>query len=124
MNREYKVGDLSQPILAVSRSNSQRSKCRVSPHVDQFGPSHHLRSRITGSLHMTIRTLFYRNPNRTFGRGETLQEYWWCTKRALDWGLDGGLDLIVDDGTNLYYTYDVVVVGWGLGWSGVRAGRS
>lgn len=27
-----------------------------------------------------------------------LQEYWWCTERALDWGPGGGPDLIVDDG--------------------------
>ncbi|CAN6487269.1 unnamed protein product [Victoria cruziana] len=31
-------------------------------------------------------------------KGETLQEYWWCTERALDWGADCGPDLIVDDG--------------------------
>ncbi|XP_057431220.1 adenosylhomocysteinase [Lotus japonicus] len=31
-------------------------------------------------------------------KGETLQEYWWCTERALDWGPSGGPDLIVDDG--------------------------
>ncbi|GKV28649.1 hypothetical protein SLEP1_g37671 [Rubroshorea leprosula] len=31
-------------------------------------------------------------------KGETLQEYWWCTERALDWGHGGGPDLIVDDG--------------------------
>ncbi|KAH1046963.1 hypothetical protein J1N35_037747 [Gossypium stocksii] len=31
-------------------------------------------------------------------KGETLQEYWWCTERALDWGPTGGPDLIVDDG--------------------------
>eukprot|EP00249_Psilotum_nudum_P036072 c6277_g1_i1 orf=67-1524(+) len=31
-------------------------------------------------------------------KGETLQEYWWCTERALDWGPAGGPDLIVDDG--------------------------
>ncbi|KAK6161681.1 hypothetical protein DH2020_005062 [Rehmannia glutinosa] len=31
-------------------------------------------------------------------KGETLQEYWWCTERSLDWGPDGGPDLIVDDG--------------------------
>ncbi|KAL4565835.1 hypothetical protein LXL04_029941 [Taraxacum kok-saghyz] len=29
---------------------------------------------------------------------ETLQEYWWCTERSLDWGPGGGPDLIVDDG--------------------------
>ncbi|KAH6757274.1 S-adenosyl-L-homocysteine hydrolase [Perilla frutescens var. hirtella] len=31
-------------------------------------------------------------------KGETLQEYWWCTESALDWGSGGGPDLIVDDG--------------------------
>jgi adenosylhomocysteinase len=31
-------------------------------------------------------------------KGETLQEYWWCSERALDWGPSGGPDLIVDDG--------------------------
>ncbi|KAD2008865.1 hypothetical protein E3N88_42036 [Mikania micrantha] len=31
-------------------------------------------------------------------KGETLQEYWWCTERAVDWGPDGGPNLIVDDG--------------------------
>ena len=30
-------------------------------------------------------------------KGETLEEYWWCTKEAL-WHSDGGPDLIVDDG--------------------------
>jgi len=30
-------------------------------------------------------------------KGETLEEYWWCTKQALSHG-DGGPDLIVDDG--------------------------
>ncbi|VAH52666.1 unnamed protein product [Triticum turgidum subsp. durum] len=31
-------------------------------------------------------------------KGETLEEYWWCTERCLDWGVGGGPDLIVDDG--------------------------
>ncbi|MCO5602018.1 hypothetical protein L7F22_056145 [Adiantum nelumboides] len=31
-------------------------------------------------------------------KGENLQEYWWCTEQALDWGLGGGPDLIVEDG--------------------------
>jgi adenosylhomocysteinase len=30
-------------------------------------------------------------------KGETLEEYWWCTERALDWG-DGGPNMILDDG--------------------------
>lgn len=31
-------------------------------------------------------------------KGETLEEYWWCTEKTLDWGPGGGPDLIVDDG--------------------------
>jgi adenosylhomocysteinase len=30
-------------------------------------------------------------------KGETLEEYWWCTDQMLDWG-DAPLDIIVDDG--------------------------
>jgi len=31
-------------------------------------------------------------------KGETLDEYWWCTKEALEWPDGSGPDLIVDDG--------------------------
>ncbi|XP_043717533.1 adenosylhomocysteinase 1-like [Telopea speciosissima] len=31
-------------------------------------------------------------------KGETLDEYWWCSERDLDWGPGGGPDLIIDDG--------------------------
>ncbi|MBQ9432105.1 MAG: adenosylhomocysteinase [Kiritimatiellae bacterium] len=31
-------------------------------------------------------------------KGETLEEYWWCTKQALTWPDGDGPDLIVDDG--------------------------
>jgi adenosylhomocysteinase len=31
-------------------------------------------------------------------KGETLEEYWWCTKRALTWPDGDGPDLVVDDG--------------------------
>src|SRR3954465_13312107 len=31
-------------------------------------------------------------------KGETLEEYWWCTDRALDFGNGTGPDQIVDDG--------------------------
>jgi adenosylhomocysteinase len=30
-------------------------------------------------------------------KGETLEEYWWCTERALNWG-DQGPNMILDDG--------------------------
>ncbi len=31
-------------------------------------------------------------------KGETLDEYWWCTERALVWPEDGGPNMILDDG--------------------------
>src|SRR5579862_4542222 len=31
-------------------------------------------------------------------KGETLDEYWWCTEQALEWPDGGGPMLIVDDG--------------------------
>jgi adenosylhomocysteinase len=33
-------------------------------------------------------------------KGETLEEYWWCTEKALDFGNGKGPDLIVDDGSD------------------------
>src|SRR5262249_56937485 len=31
-------------------------------------------------------------------KGETLQEYWWCTDQALTWPGEDGPNLILDDG--------------------------
>ena len=31
-------------------------------------------------------------------KGENLEEYWWCTERALDFGSGKGPQMIVDDG--------------------------
>jgi adenosylhomocysteinase len=31
-------------------------------------------------------------------KGETLEEYWWCTERALDWPGEEGPNMILDDG--------------------------
>ncbi|MCG6957780.1 MAG: adenosylhomocysteinase [Gemmatimonadetes bacterium] len=31
-------------------------------------------------------------------KGETLEEYWWCTDQALEWSDGSGPDLVVDDG--------------------------
>jgi adenosylhomocysteinase len=31
-------------------------------------------------------------------KGETLEEYWWCTERALNWPGGEGPNIIVDDG--------------------------
>src|SRR5688500_3301690 len=33
-------------------------------------------------------------------KGETLEEYWWCTERALDFGGGKGSNQIVDDGVD------------------------
>ena len=30
-------------------------------------------------------------------KGESLEEYWWCTEQALEWGTDGP-NMLVDDG--------------------------
>src|ERR1700749_3877905 len=31
-------------------------------------------------------------------KGETLEEYWWCTEQALSWPDDDGPNMILDDG--------------------------
>src|SRR3954465_8062729 len=31
-------------------------------------------------------------------KGETLEQYWWCTERMLDWGEGTGPNMILDDG--------------------------
>ncbi|MEX2586655.1 MAG: adenosylhomocysteinase [Actinomycetota bacterium] len=31
-------------------------------------------------------------------KGETMEEYWWCTEQALTWPADGGPNMILDDG--------------------------
>lgn len=36
-------------------------------------------------------------------KGETLEEYWWCTMQTLNWGEGKGPDLVVDDGSDLTY---------------------
>jgi adenosylhomocysteinase len=33
-------------------------------------------------------------------KGETIEEYWWCTERALDFGNGSGPQMIVDDGSD------------------------
>lgn len=41
-----------------------------------------------------------RSANVFAWKGESLEEYWWCTERALDWGHDQPT-LIVDDGSDM-----------------------
>jgi len=47
-------------------------------------------------------------------KGETLKDYWWCTKQALTWPDGKGPDLIVDDGgdATLILHKGVEVEGW------------
>jgi len=52
-------------------------------------------ARITGSLHMTIQTAGV--PVFAW-KGETLDEYWWCTMQALSFEGGKGPHLVVDDG--------------------------
>lgn len=42
-------------------------------------------------------------------KGETLDEYWWCTEMALTWPDGSGPDLIVDDGGDA-----TMLIHWGL----------
>ena len=68
----------------------------------EFGPSQPFKgAQISGSLHMTIQTavLIARDSAAVFAwKGETLEEYWWCTEQALTWPGSDGPDLLVDDG--------------------------
>ncbi len=45
-------------------------------------------------------------------KGETLQEYWWCTEQALTWPDGSGPDMIVDDGgdATLFVTQGAKIV--------------
>jgi len=42
-------------------------------------------------------------------KGETLEEYWWCTEQALTWPDGSGPDLIVDDGGDA-----TLMIHWGV----------
>jgi adenosylhomocysteinase len=58
--------------------------------------------RISGSLHMTIQNAASAIAKAGFPvfawKGETLEEYWWCTLQALTFPGNLGPQLIVDDG--------------------------
>lgn len=36
-------------------------------------------------------------------KGESLEEYWWCTFQTLEWGSEEGPNMVVDDGGDLTY---------------------
>src|SRR5207302_71025 len=42
-------------------------------------------------------------------KGETLDEYWWCTERILQWPDGGGPNMILDDGGDA-----TLLVHWGV----------
>src|SRR5690348_18033458 len=41
-------------------------------------------------------------------KGETLEEYWWCTEQAVNWGAYDGPNMILDDGGDA-----TLMVHWG-----------
>jgi adenosylhomocysteinase len=117
--RDYRVADLSLAPFG-------RKEIHLAEHEmpglrwmrKQYGPSKPLKgARISGSLHMTIQTavlietlveLVAVGPNGTekdppgvpvfAWKGETLEEYWWCTEQMMTWP-DGNLpNMILDDG--------------------------
>lgn len=53
---------------------------------------------LKGKLNVYIFERQYHNDADCQNFGFQFQEYWWCTERCLDWGPQGGPDLIVDDG--------------------------
>ncbi|KAL0382811.1 UNVERIFIED_CONTAM: Adenosylhomocysteinase [Sesamum calycinum] len=97
--REYKVKDMSQADfgrLEIELAEVEMPglmSCRT-----EFGASQPFKgAKITGSLHMTIQTAVLIETLTALGA-----EVRWSTGGALsaplDWGPDGGPDLIVDDG--------------------------
>ncbi|XP_020240080.1 adenosylhomocysteinase-like [Cajanus cajan] len=67
----------------------------------EFGPSQPFKgARITRSLHMTIQTAVFA------WKGERLQEYWWCTERALDWCPGGDATLLIHEGVKAEELYE------------------
>jgi adenosylhomocysteinase len=117
--KEIRLAEHEMPGLMATRREFSESKPLAG-------------ARITGSLHMTIQTAVVRwascnifstqdhaaaavavgpdgTPDDPKGvpvyawKGETLEEYWWCTEQALTWpekGADGsvGPNMILDDG--------------------------
>ncbi|HVM10373.1 MAG TPA: adenosylhomocysteinase [Acidimicrobiales bacterium] len=46
-------------------------------------------------------------------KGETLEEYWWCTERMLDWGNNEGPNMLLDDGGDA-----TLLIHWGHQFEG------
>ncbi len=126
---EYKVADIG--LADFGRKEIELAEHEMPGLMalrEEFGAAQPLKgARITGSLHMTVQTavlietlvalgadvrwcscnIFSTQDHAAAGipvfawKGETLEEYWWCTEQALSWvGGDGvsGPNMILDDG--------------------------
>merc|ERR1712078_679031 len=112
---DFKVADLS--LADFGRKELDIAEIEMPGLMEtrkEFGPSKPLAgARITGSLHMTIQTAVLIETLKDHGaaaiaksgsanvfawKGESLEEYWWCTLQALKWPNAAGPTIIVDDG--------------------------
>ena len=104
--KEIMLAEQEMPGLMAVREEY----CKIQPFQGQ---------RITGSLHMTVQTAVlietlvalaavavgpHGTPDAPHGvpvfawKGESLEDYWWCTQKALDFGDWTGPTQIIDDG--------------------------
>ncbi|XP_050896228.1 adenosylhomocysteinase-like [Lathyrus oleraceus] len=88
-------------LIIISAARSLHTRNPTSPYRTTQNASHEVRwysCNIFSTQDHAAAAIARDNAVVFAWKGETLQEYWWCTERALDWGPGGGPDLIVDDG--------------------------
>ena len=128
MKEELKNRELPFLVADMSLAEWGRKDIEISEHEmpglmalrEKYGEEKPLKgARISGSLHMTVQTACLIETLTALGaevrwascnifstqdhaaaawKGETLEDYWWCTMRALTFPDGDGPDLIVDDG--------------------------
>ena len=100
-NLKYKIADMNLAEWGHKDIDvSQKEMPGLLAIREKYGDSKPLKGvRIMGSLHMTIQTAIADNGVSVFTwKGESLEEYWWCTVNALSFPGGKGPQLIVDDG--------------------------